>query len=217
MGKMQCALKQLLSTEGMLSERTLRVPRADDVGRSHFSHEVQDVYRQLGGIRPSFPLNLGCWDMEFEGIAIELDECLHFNRYRAITLASIAYTQLSRFPLSNYQRYCSHYEDECLRGGGYGGKWSNPSCVAQFGAASPPKDLTQNGSPRWRQRAFYDFVKDLSPLIIGVTVIRVAVWDTVVEDGYSRTVAEVLTAPSHASGAALASLLRERGTQGVPF
>lgn len=213
MGKMQGALKQLLSAEGMLSERTLRVPKADDVRGSPFRDEVQDVYRQLGGIiKPAFPLNLGRWDLEFAGIAIELDECLHFNRYRAVTLASSAYRQLSGFPLSNYRRYCSHYEDECLRGGGYGGKWSNPSCVAQFGAASPPKDLTQNGSPRWRQRAFYDFVRDLSPLIIGVNVIRVAVWDTIVEDGYSRTVAEVLTAPSHASGAALASLLRQRGT-----
>jgi len=89
MGKVQCALKQLLSAENMLSERTLRVPRADDVDRSHFSDEVQDVYRQLGGIRPAFPLNLGCWDMEFEGIAIELDERLHLNRYRAITSASL--------------------------------------------------------------------------------------------------------------------------------
>jgi len=40
MGKMQCALKQLLSAEGMLSERTLRVLRADDVGRSHCCGEL---------------------------------------------------------------------------------------------------------------------------------------------------------------------------------
>jgi hypothetical protein len=82
---------------------------------------------------------------------------------------------------------------------------------AQFGEASQSKDLRGNGSPRWKQRAFYDFVKDLSPLLIHVPVVRVAVWDTVEDGGRSRTVEEVLVAPfGCANGAALAALIKER-------
>jgi len=86
----------------------------------------------------------------------------------------------------------------------------NNGCVARFGAASPPKDLGGNGSPRWKQRAFYDFIKDLSPLLIGVPVVGIAVWGTVVEGGRSRTVEEVLGEPSAASSAVLAALIKER-------
>ena len=34
-------------------------------------------------------------------------------------------------------------------------------------------DLNGEGSPRWKQRAFYDFVKDLSPLIKGSLIIAI--------------------------------------------
>jgi hypothetical protein len=209
-GQMQNVLKQLLGCAGTLSEKTLRFPISDEVASSPFENEVKRVYRILGGVLPSIPLNLRAWDLEFDGIAVELDERLHFNRYRSITLASPGYAHLPRFPLDAYRGYCSNRESFCLRAGSYGRKWSNDSCVAQFGAAAPPEDLRGNGSPRWKQRAFYDFVKDLSPLLIGVNVVRIAVWDTVMEGGRSRTVEEVLKKPSVASSAVLAALVKER-------
>jgi hypothetical protein len=154
--------------------------------------------------------NLRSWDIEWNGIAVELDECLHFNRYRGLTLMSGSYALLRAFPLDTYQRFCTEYEDTCLQAGSYGGKWSNSSAEVQFGEASQPKDLGGNGSPRWKQRAFYDFVKDLSPLLIGVTVVRVSVWDTVLESGRRRTVEDTLKSPSNVSCAALAALVQER-------
>jgi len=39
-------------------------------------------------VLPSVPLDLRSWDMEFDGIAVELGEYLHFSRYRGITLVS---------------------------------------------------------------------------------------------------------------------------------
>lgn len=210
MGEMQSALARLLSCAGTLSDKTLPFPKADDVAGSVFKSEVERVYRTLGGVLPSIPLNLRSWDVEFDRIAVELDEYLHFNRYRGMTLSSPSYVHLPRFPLDAYLRYCSDREESCLRAGGCGGKWSNNSCVDQFGAASPPKELSGKGSPRWKQRAFYDFVKDLSPLLIGVTVVRVAVWDTVVDGGRNRTLEEVLAEPSEASCAAVAALVKER-------
>ncbi len=95
------------------------------------------------------------------------------------------------------------------------------TCFGQewFGPASPLKDLTGDGAPRWKQRAFYDFVKDLSILLIGVKVVRVAVWDRLSVGGTATTVKEILASSidgsahasfCEASSAALAALVRER-------
>jgi hypothetical protein len=218
-GEMQCALEQLLSTAGKVSHKALKFPKADNVAISDLRPEIDRVYRSLGGALQSIPLNLRHWDMEFDGIAVELDEYLHFNRYRGTTLESASLADLPRFPLDAYRRYCLEHEDMCLKNGGYGGKWSNRSCENQFGGASPPGDLTDNGSPRWKQRAFYDFVKDLSPLLIGVKVVRIAVWDELVDKEHTRTVRDTLdalirrpasTASREASSAALAALVKQR-------
>ena len=96
---MQCAFEQLLSYAGNVSHKTLKFPKTDDVVASYFNREIESVYRSLGGILPSIPLNLRHWDTEFDEIAVELDEELHFNRYRSITLKSAIYTRLPQFPL----------------------------------------------------------------------------------------------------------------------
>lgn len=203
--------EQLLSCAGTVSHGTLKYPKVDDVAESAFSGEIKRVYQSLGGIRPSIPLNLLPWDMEFGGIAVELDEYLHFNRYRSITLNSTNYIHLPRFPTDDYQRYCSEHENMCLKVGRWGKRWSSTSCEAQFGDASQPGDLSGNGSPRWKQRAFYDFVKDLSRLLTDVTVVRVALWDIVMDGDRVRTVEEVLFAPfGRTSSAALAGLVMGR-------
>ena len=210
--------EQLLSCVGTVSQRTLKSPKADNVTASVLKPEIELVYCSLGGILPSISLNLYQWDLEFDGIAVELDEDLHFNRYRSITLKSAIYERLPRFPLKAYQRYCSQYEKRCLQAGASPyGKWSSNGSEVQFGEASKPGVLPaevtdmQRGSPRWKQRAFYDFVKDLSPLLIHVPVVRVAVWDAVEDGDRSRTVNEVLAVPlGCASSFALAALIKER-------
>jgi len=216
---MQCAFEQLLGCAGTVSHKTLKFPKADDVAASELKPEIERVYRSLGGILPAIHLNLRHWDIEFDKIAVELDECLHFNCYRTITLNSETYKRLPGFPLKDYHRFCSKRAAECLRAGSWGKRWSNKGSEAQFGEAAEPKDLSGNGSPRWKQRAFYDFVKDLSPLLIQVPVVRVAVYDTVLDAGRTKTVEDILaalirqsapTASREASSAALAALVKER-------
>ena len=36
----------------------------------------------------------------------------------------------------------------------------------------------ENGSSRWRQRAFYDFIKDLNSVIRKVPILRISIYDT---------------------------------------
>lgn len=176
MGAMQRMLERLLGEVGAVSHGTLRTPRPTDLEGCVWATAVDAVYRQLGGRRPHAPLRPGGWDLEFNGVAVELDEYLHFNRYRAMTLESQVYGELPAFPLAIYRGHCADHEDRCLRAGSYKGKWSNPSSESQFGPKSEPGDLSGGGAPRWKQRAFYDFVKDLSPLLVHVRLVRLSVW-----------------------------------------
>jgi hypothetical protein len=214
-GKMQLELERLLGFEGRISHGTLAIPDIEAIAGSIVEEEVRCAHNNLGGIPPIGPFNLRPWDMEFDGVAVELDECLHFNRYRDITLKSPSYARLPAFPLSLYRRYSLEHEAECAKAGGYGGKWSNTSSERQFGAASELRDLSGDGSPRWKQRAFYDFVKDLSPILVETIVVRVAIWDSIIDRGCTRMVGEVLCAPSEASSGALAALVKQRGAREV--
>lgn len=210
MGKMQSTLESLLETRGQVAHKKLAYPGIADGERAGLLSDVSDVYRRVGGVLDDFELNLSSWDMQFEGIAVELDEYLHFNRYRLLTLESLLYSRLSGFPLEKYVEYCSVGENRCLSAGSYGGKWTSPSTEWQFGPAGTQGELEGAGAPRWRQRAFYDFVKDLSPELIDVKLVRIAVWDRVAEDDAERTVEEVLKSPSAASAEGIVELILER-------
>lgn len=210
MGQLQESLAELLGELGGTSRKSLPYPRLSDVLESPLYAEIDRVYHLLGGVLQQFELNLRAWDIELEGTAVEFDEQLHFNRYRLATLDSPAYAQLLGFPLAAYREHCEKHESECLSAGGFGGKWTSRSTVRQFGEGAPPKDLSGLGSPRWRQRAFYDFVKNLSPRLIGVQVVRESIWDTVPEDGQVRRVLDVLRSPQEGSAVGLAKLIAGR-------
>lgn len=217
MGKMQQTLCELLQDVGTITKGLLDYPSRRQVAASSYAEEVQRIYRRLGGVLSSFPLGLRPWDLEFNQIPLELDEYLHFNRYRAVTLESRVYQQLPTFPLEGYRAYSSAHEKKCLRAGGYGGKWSNRSCESQFGTAAAPKDLSRNGAPRWKQRAFYDFVKDLSPLITGVPVVRISVFDEVEVSGQTLTVEQILSVPIRSAAKALSKLIFKRKPVPAPL
>src|SRR5689334_19208220 len=80
-----------------------------------YTAEVQRIYELLGGVG-KFPVNVGGWDLIVDGTFLELDEELHFNRYRAITLSSVLYdtVELATFPRERYTTYCCECERQCL-------------------------------------------------------------------------------------------------------
>ena len=205
------ALRFMLKSHGTVSKGGFRRLTADDLHGSVYSDVVQDIYRKLGGIQAGIPVNpRATWDIEFEGIVVELDEHLHFNRYRELTLSADAYKELVSFPLDPYIFFCSRYEDACLRAGTHGKKWTNPSCERQFGASPIKGQLDGAGPARWRQRAFYDFLKDLSSLIMGFPVVRLAIWDEVNILGQTRTVDWILRNPSDQGTKAILEIIENR-------
>tara|TARA_Y100000034_G_scaffold62733_1_gene76013 strand:- start:219 stop:863 length:645 start_codon:yes stop_codon:yes gene_type:complete len=211
MGKREDTFGYILEYSGYrTSSGFLQYPKKEDLYNSEFNDEVQSVYDELGGLLSPFPLNLRKWDIEVEDIAVELDELLHFNRYRLSTLSSPLYKKLKNFPVKEYKSYCETYEPKCLSAGAYGGKWSNNSCEKQFGVGSTPGVLSGNGSPRWKQRAFYDFVKDLTPLLYDIPLVRVSIWDEINISGATYNIGQVLDNEILDSGSSIMKLIKTR-------
>jgi len=139
-----------------------------------------DLYQALGGVLARPTLRPGPWDLAFtNGLVVELDEELHFNRYRAMTLDRPWAAALPWSPA--YRSQCIDHEAMCLGAGTWGKRWTNSSTESMFGPAGPAGDFAM-GAPRWKQRALYDAMKDAyvaaNP---GFALARVSVHDLVGE------------------------------------
>jgi hypothetical protein len=173
----------------------IEIPKitADIILQAGLYGEVFRVYKSLGGILDQAPLRYGDFDFIVDGKIIELDEEAHFNRYRELTLTSKIYQGEHYFDVSKYTKHCKMYEAACLKGRSFGGYWTNDSTEKQFGVANSNGDLTGNGSPRWKQRAFYDFLKDFIPILFKTPVIRLSIYDLLSDgSGYTYTINQIL-------------------------
>jgi hypothetical protein len=187
------------------------IPSARNAFTSSFIDSVvRPVYMGLGGVLDQPPMRPGAWDLVFDGIAVELDEALHFNRYRAQTLESGVYLKLPAFPLREYQRFCTQREMECIQAGSYLGKWTNDSTAKQFGEASAAGDHGGNGATRWKQRALYDFLKDAIAVVTDIRVARISVWDVVRTSAGSLQVTDLLREPPKNVAPVLKALVEKR-------
>ena len=79
-----------------------------------------------------------------------------------------------------------------MKAGRYGEKWCNSSTEKLFGKSSINGDLNGNGSSRWKQRAFYDFLKDISYLFMDINIIRISVWDEIIIKEEYKTIGWLL-------------------------
>ena len=84
----------------------------------------------------------------------------------------------------SYVVFSRDHREMCLKAGGYAGKWANPSTDRMFGGSDPVKTFAALGSSRWKQRAFYDSVKDAYALHTnGASLVRISIHDEL--DGLS--------------------------------
>lgn len=171
------------------------------------AERVLDLYRALGGSAEKFVVfRPGVWDIALtDGLIVELDEEQHFNRYRRTTLEP---HWAERLPwASDYRRFCDEQEAAALRKAKRGGYWTSPSTERMFGPAAPPGEFAGAGSPRWKQRALYDAMRDALAAAGEVRLARVAVWD----DIEGTTLARVLDGRVDVDPASLLELLDRRG------
>lgn len=136
---------------------------------------INQLYWSLGGSDENPVLAPRSWDIVLQsGLIVELDEEQHFNRYRRLTLEPQWTWRLPwRRP---YVDRCSTYEPDCLRKAGHSGYWSNESSKRQFPGSDSPGVFGPSGSPRWKQRALYDAMRDAAAAAGLVRLARLSIW-----------------------------------------
>lgn len=146
----------------------------DELKASVYYDEIVNVYHRLGGILTTIPARVGEYDIDTPNFIIELDEENHFNRYRLSTLQSDVYNDNYNLDVELYKGYCKSYENKCCTYGQYA---SSDSTNKQFGKSVVDGDLKDVNRTRWKQRAFYDYIKDITSLVIGVPIIRISIYE----------------------------------------
>ena len=175
MGKRQTKLKEItLNKFAALKHNKLTIKELES---SALFKVVSDTYKKLGGQLDTLPTNYGPWDISTKDFIIELDEERHFNRYRLETLQSSFYDNFSNFSVNNYKEFCKDFEGNCLRAASWSKNWKNDSTERMFLNSNSDGNLSGNGSSRWRQRAYYDFMKDITSSIKNIPVIRISIYD----------------------------------------
>ena len=177
MGKRQSALQLELQRAGFVLAHPQSKPGGPRTG--HLPREMAAAINHLAasfGAAPGARFAPGAWDIALAGgLLVELDEQSHFNRYRTATL-NLPWSPFLPWH-GPYSRYCPAFEYRALAHGGY---WANRSSTIMFGGADRPGVFGYFGSPRWKQRAVYDAIKDAWALSMpGYTLTRLSIYDTV--------------------------------------
>lgn len=175
MGQRQNRLKEIILKRFPAFKHNKLTSR--ELENSNLIRIAWDIYKKLGGQLENLPTNYGPWDISTKDFIIELDEEQHFNRYRLETLKSSFYDREINFSVSAYKGYCKDFENDCLRVASWGKYWKNDSTENMFLKSNEDGNLSGNGSSRWRQRAYYDFMKDITSNIKNIPIIRVSIYD----------------------------------------
>ena len=196
------ALARVLEAAGWERVVVPKHQRFRDEGAEYFV-ELEALYLSLGGIPESIERWApGPWDLAFaNGLIVELDEEQHFNRYRAATLRSRSIRSLPW--TDHYLGYCAEFERRCVqkaRGLGY---WTSASSERFFGPSSDRGDLSEPGPARWKQRAFYDAMRDAASRRI---LARISVHDRVND----RTIESILRTDDLDDAHEIADLITSR-------
>ncbi len=142
--------------------------------------EIKKVYKDLTGTLTKIPLRISNFSIKIDSKTfIELDDQLHFNRYRLQTLKSEIYQNCKLFNVEEHKRLCEEHEPTCLRIAGDTDRWKTNNSEKAFLKSGPEKKLEGNGSSRWKQKAFFDFIKDVYAIENEINLKRVSVWETV--------------------------------------
>lgn len=186
MPKQEEVLSRLLTQK--FGQEAYRKPSFSDFSNSEFHNEIHNIYNKLNGHLNNYPVAFKGFDIELPHCIVELDEAQHFNRYRSITLDSSIYKANTSFSTTEYKDYCNQFEYECLKKGDNRKYWKTSSTEKQFGKSAADGILTGDGSSRWRQRAFYDFLRDVGQFVGNYKLIRISIYQRIDD----KTIGEIL-------------------------
>ena len=189
-------LENILLQEFTYSIDPLPKLQSEDIKKTDLADLVKTTYDALGGIGEKAPTFTSDWHLELEGLAVQWDDELHFNKYRRVTLRSKAYDTLKVVNKMKYLDHCRKREKECLKAGLAGKKWHHHHAEKAFGISEEPGDLGGKGSAAWRYRAWGDFLQDITALIYPIKVLRLSIWDELLINKKLVKLGELITNPS---------------------
>lgn len=169
--------------------KPLNLPSLVNYKVSDYYAEIFSIYKELGGIQNEIPFFISKLDYFNKGKIVELDEENHFNRYRKITLRASIYESGKTLDKNSYIQYCRLFESNCQTHGGY---WENSSTKKKFGPSDEPGILNKLGSSRWKQRAFYDMLKDFIPYFTNISIKRISIYDKIDYNGNNLSIGNIL-------------------------
>jgi hypothetical protein len=181
MGKRQDNVLKYLSCDFDFSP--VKLPTLKEYKASPYYQEIFEIYKELGGMLDEIPfggLSERYIDFFINGRILELDEENHFNRYRLVTLAASIYANNQSFDTDKYIKYCEKFNNKCRQNGKF---WRSNSSEQQFGVSAPEGIFDGNGSSRYKQRAFYDMLKDFIPHISDIALKRISIYDPITIEG----------------------------------
>lgn len=180
MGKKENALGNALQEAGIYLVQNPTglgsIARSDDLP-ADAQRWIAELFKSLGGAQPVItPFRTGRWDFtDGRGLYLEFDEFEHFNQERHATLSTPWSDQLPW--TADYRGYCVEHGHRART---YGKFWTSPSTEKQFGPAAPNGTFEGNRSPRWKQRAFYDALKDAQAVFRqDIQLIRLSAYDQI--------------------------------------
>ncbi len=205
-------LEEALNNENFLKVN-IKLPRPgkDQILNSRYSDFAKEIIKELGSNEFHMPYDLH-YHMEYNGILIQFDDELHFNRYRKLTLESDFYKEYKGFNTMSYKTYCRNSEKECIKAGLSRDIWENMESKSIFGPSEEPGDLSleRNGSSGWKLRAWRDFLQDLSGEILGFKVLRISVYDKIMISGKLQSFGDLLGSSNKSNFAIVAKSLVRR-------
>jgi hypothetical protein len=106
-------LESELSNENFLKTGVqLPVLSTERLKNSKHIQLAGEVFEKLGGINFSIPQNMD-YHIQYKGLLIQLDDELHFNRYRKLSLESEFYDDYKGFRLMEYRTHSRMMEKVC--------------------------------------------------------------------------------------------------------
>lgn len=153
---------------------------------------VQEAYESLGGQAPHSEIRLQPWGLQVDDRFVELDDAMHFNRYRRVTLRASLYQDWADFPLNNYRRFVQQHEQDCLKAASHASAWTSREAEMHFGPASDSGDLYGHGAPAWKLLAMQDLLKDAWAHRNGLKLVRLPVYENLLVAGKMCSVRQIL-------------------------
>jgi hypothetical protein len=161
---------------------------------------LRSCYEGLGGRNSAICLPRLRMDFAIDRHLFLVDDAVHFNRYRLLTLKNDLY-QVFTFPWAvSYERLCRQQERACLQAGLQERIWNGPPLASKcFGKSEEFGDLSGNGAAGWKLNAYNDMQYDLISRLHGFKLVRIPVYETIMTGGSLKKLDQLLLNPGSAT------------------